>query len=1161
MATLSTAAFAQSPLSGDSGTQNANAPVMSGTPAFDLIQLNGLGPGVPLRKGNVVPNSERVQLDNLMLQSGADYGMDYVAGVVYLKRAIRPGMSLTVYYRYDDKAPAPEPDKVNGLATMKLELLPGQFGILAGLGMAERNGNGTTSTTNLFGFNNSLSFGSSSLKGLLLYGQKQKVNSVGLMGFQGGDAAQDYGNSSLILQKLSSKIGKGTIEAEYQNVSKNFNNFGSALAAGYDAKVVDQLAKEKGLKRIGLGFQNMSFGSLSLDQSYRTVSDGGESITWNKFGLKQNGLSLNYSTQHVDSGFTRFNDLSEADRAQLAKEAGMSRQNLGLDLAQKFGKISFAQNSIDDGSGNDIQQRTFAVDTSKLKFTYGDQTVSKNFSKIANILPNEQAMFGADLGVHRQWMTFDATLAAGMQPLHYASLNLSAEGGDYRSSDLSLGGKTWSLEHSSQSVDPGFRNFSALNASADASLKSIANMYGSGLKPNGDDKNRFLSLSGISRDFTQLSLTPLKDIKFSVGRVGLTKGTDSASLDTVSLSTKKMAFDYKRQKLGVQFDPNQLMSFERERFGVLPGLNRTDISFSMDLGGNRKLAVATTEANVGNDGMKRESIKYDDKSLHLEANMRNVGSHFDGISTMLDPEKDLLTTLKGFSQKDYKVQWQILPGLKLDAQMFDANSDDLSQQKKLSNLFLVYKPNDKMEVSYLRFENKLDDPSALLFANSVERFTFFKDLGRLGKFSYLKEKQTNDGSQTALPDSEKQVIAYETKLDNKTSVRTEQTTTSYDNGDKENISSNTISTELTKKLGVSVSDVNIDRGGSDRDEKKRNYGFWLDFGKGLRFNWGYAKQLTGEMETMQTQSTLSGGTLGNWKIGDSSYGMNTWEQDDRTQAATKFSLSTVKPFKLGFLTNMMLNVGVDSASDRATFIRDNKVLNVTGKIGSNELGFDYRTQVAQDGRRGIDRVFQFKTDQSDKRWLKGSMFYKVRTLPDGKQIMIRDISYTLRPTKEIQVTNSLQTNPEQPNGGVMLGSLTSADRRNKWSLEYKPSTKPDSHMNQLTFGATWDELINDQTHNLSRTGGATLKIDFANSKDIKADDFNRSSLQLFYGLEQNNTGDLRRLAQRYSLQFDQRPGPNQTLSFLLGNLSYEHSFADGFSRNNWTIRTDYQIRF
>ena len=157
------AAAAQFTFNAKTDSSNASANTIGGVPAFDLIHLDGIGPGVPLRKGNIVPGSERIQLGNEALRAGTDYGMDYVSGVVYLKRAIRPGMSLTVFYHYDDKAAQPAPDHINGISAMKLDLIPGQFQAIAGLGMAERGTDGTVATSNLFGFASNFSSGGSTV--------------------------------------------------------------------------------------------------------------------------------------------------------------------------------------------------------------------------------------------------------------------------------------------------------------------------------------------------------------------------------------------------------------------------------------------------------------------------------------------------------------------------------------------------------------------------------------------------------------------------------------------------------------------------------------------------------------------------------------------------------------------------------------------------------------------------------------------------------------------------------------------------------------------------------------------------------------------------------------------------------------------------------------
>lgn len=1135
---------------------------MGGTPAFDLIHLDGLGPGIPLRKGNLVPGSERVQLNNLVLKAGDDYGMDYPTGVVYLKRAIRSGDSLSVFYRYDSKAPAAAPEKINGLGAMKLELVPGQFTVLAGMGMAERSNDGSVRTSNLFGFNSNFSAGGSKLNGIFLFSQKKKVESQQLMGYQGAEQQQPTGNASMVVQNLATKIGKGNFSASYQDVNRNFNDFGAALAAGYDAGVVNQLSKEKGLKRMGFSFTDVNVGSMSLSQSFKSVRDGSKALNWASFGLKQNGFAFNYKSQHVDKGFTRFNDLGEADRAQLAKEAGMDRQSFGGEFAQKFGKLSFTNDLIKDGAGSEIERTEIALDSSKIKFRMGDQSVGKTFSRIGSILPTEQGLYGAELGVRRQWLGLDATLIAGLKPLHYDATTLTSGTGQFNSSEFSTGGKTWSLEHSDKGVGKDFTAFAALNRDADNYVRSIANMYQKdpiALRP--EDKGIFLSRNGIDRDFTRFTFSPTAGFSLLADHLSITTPLSRSSLDNYTLSSKKLNVKYRHQNFGAGLDPNSLMLFERDRWGMLPGLNRTDMSLTLDLDVNKKLAITQTNASLGSEEMSRGTVGYKDKGLEISAAMRNVSPGFAYVNQLVDPEKDFLTPLIGFRQSDIKVSWQILPNLKFEGYSFDAHSDSLSQQKSIRNMFVDWKPDSKTQLSYLSFENQNTDPTAILFANAIERLSFFKDFGKFGKVAYLHEKQRFDGSTTQLQDSDKQSFSYEAKIDNRTSLRTEETTTKYEDGTKEQTSANTISTSINKRLGVSVSDVKIDRPGTIADQKKQNYGFWIDFGKGFRFNYGYARNLDGTLGFTQNQMGLSGGQLGDWRIGNAGFTNNYWTGDDRTQASTQFAIGTVKPINVGFFKDVNINLGWDTANDRSVWLKENKIFSFASKVGGNLIGFDYRSHILQSNQRGIDRAFTFKTDPNEKNWLRASIFYKVRSMPTGKETMIRNMNFTARVTKELELTNSVITNPEQPNGNVLLGSIPLADRKNSWKLEYKPKATPDPYKNRYTFGASWDELLNDQNHNIARTGGATFKIDFGNAKTVAKDDPIHSSLTVYYGLEENVTNSIRRLAQRYSLQYDQRPGPNQILSFMIGNISYEHNIADGFNRNNWTLRMDYQFKF
>ena len=90
---------AQAPFNLDNTANSGKTADIGGTAAIDIITLKAIGPGAPLRYGNVVQGSEQVQLDSLVLRSGMDYMMDYATGVVYLKRAQKAGQVLTVSYR------------------------------------------------------------------------------------------------------------------------------------------------------------------------------------------------------------------------------------------------------------------------------------------------------------------------------------------------------------------------------------------------------------------------------------------------------------------------------------------------------------------------------------------------------------------------------------------------------------------------------------------------------------------------------------------------------------------------------------------------------------------------------------------------------------------------------------------------------------------------------------------------------------------------------------------------------------------------------------------------------------------------------------------------------------------------------------------------------
>jgi hypothetical protein len=158
--------------------------------------------------------------------------------------------------------------------------------------------------------------------------------------------------------------------------------------------------------------------------------------------------------------------------------------------------------------------------------------------------------------------------------------------------------------------------------------------------------------------------------------------------------------------------------------------------------------------------------------------------------------------------------------------------------------------------------------------------------------------------------------------------------------------------------------------------------------------------------------------------------------------------------------------------------------------------------------------------------------------------MIRNFTIAARPLRNLEISNQLMTNPEVQRGDVMLGSIVQGNNMNRWKLDWKNGPN-------LTIGGTWDQMKNEQTRSFSTTSGLNIKL-FEKSG---------SPVEIFFGGEDVGGNLPRRYTHRYSLSFNQKPGPNQMFSFFIGNLSYLHGTPKDQKRENLSLRLDYQLRF
>ncbi len=1160
---------AQNPFNLDTTETGQAKAEIGGSTSIDMIRLRGASPGVPLRFGNVMPGSERVSLDGSPLVAGQDYSMDYEAGVVYLKKAQRPGMSVTVSYRYSKKA-SPTTSASKGFAGFKFDLMPGGLKAVMGLGLAERRTDGTVSTANIYGLNNSFSFGGGSkLSGLYLIGEKQKVNSRSAFEYQGAPQEDDSGASNFVLQNFASRVAGGEAYVDYQSISKNFTGFGQVADAGVAKNVVDALQKEKGLDRIGYGLRDMRLGGGKLSSNFRTVKDDGGTIAWKDFGFANGGLSLNYSSREVDQKFTRFKDIREDDRLQLQKEAGLSRETLGASFASKMGTLSYSENRITDTKAdNGILRTSLKLDTSKIKFNLNTQEIDQKFTRTQSLFEGERGQWGRELGMKRQEMGLEAALLGkGVAPIEFKQNLISNKDGGFAATDVAIPGRGWSLSRVSRSVDEKFGGLGNLTQGEwDANIKSITTMYqADGLGFDPSERGRFLSSAGIGREVTRLTAQPFKSWKMNLERLEL-KGRDgSTTVDTYALAGKNFSANYRSQSMSDKFsEAARLMQFEQARLGVLPGLDKKDFGLNARLGGQKVFEYASMDSQLGSEAASRQRVRFTDKKFEFELIKRDVSSEFNAVGSLVDPEKDLLMQLRGFKQTEQKLKWEIAPSLKLDYQDYTASSDKLKQDRNLRQTSLSYNPNAKLSLGYSTYEYQNDDPLAILFSQKIQRFSFMKDLDKLGKVSYAQETQDFEGTQAqALADMKRTYMSYQKRVDPRTTLTAERTETRWENGEHENINANTVATQISTRAGVSVTDTKIDRKGDDRDETKRNYGVWYEVAKNVRLSWGYNRHLNGDAtNTMSSTFTLSNantvgikpdqvGQPGSVQMGNldlkGGYGVNRWDKEggkDRTQAFSNVGISMLKPVKLGPVSDFTLNFGFDAAADQFNWLRENRVFNVGGKLGSNVFAYSYKGQMDPYGRRAVDRTMQFNTDMGERSRLRASVNYKVRTLPGGDSFMIRNYTLSAKPLRNLEISNQLLTNPEVARGDVLLGSLIQGANVNRWRMDWKNSPN-------FTVGGTWDQMHNEQSRAYSTTSGLNVTL-FEKSG---------SPVQIFFGGEEMGGNVGRKYTHRYSIGFNQKAGPNQQFSFFLGNLSYLNGRPDDQKKNAVTMRLDYQVRF
>lgn len=1122
-----------------------NAPVeLGGRTSFDLIRLSEGSFSIPLRNGNLRKGSEVVELEGQTLRRGTDYTIDYASGAVYLLTAYRPGQSLRVQYRYDPSGTAGTFGVGGSPAVMGfgLNFMQGSE-FLLGMGLTERLGDGTLLTSNLYGLKTNFQNSAFNLNGLLLISERKRTDSVSLLGDGGaGRKDVDEGQSTAMVQNLQAPVLGGQLEATYQDIGSNFAGFQGFAQAGMDGGQVEALQKEKGLKRSSFSLKDLGLGAFRFSSSQRTVGDDKGAINWRTYGLNAGALQLNWTGQRVDQGFNRFGDIREGDRDQLAKERGLDRQT--LDGAYAVGTLSskFSQLSVDAGDGALLSRSAFNFAVPWLKLDWSAQSVASEFTRFGDLREGDRDQLSRERGLAREALALDF----GQWGLKLSDSRVRGDSGDFRALDATLNKGRLSFEYASRKADEGFASMGNLRGDEhQTTAAALVRMLDPGRQVRGDDVQFVPMSQGLGRSFWRLGYDLGKGSSLRLDDYTLTNPDDQGRMQSVLFNSPRTRFSFRSMDLGAGLNPSfgRLLPSEREVLGWAAGVKRTDLDFATQFGQNRSLQVSQLSASHENGDLTRQQASLRQPGLEIDYVRRAVDPGFTMAAGIAHAEKDLFASLIGYDQTEMGLRWTGMRGINLDHFSSRSDQSDGDLSRGVNRTIFAWDLDSKTKLNWmqvLEFSRQEGDP---LNDRRYSRYSLSRDFGKLGQLAVSQEQRTFVGSQTNEPDGVRNTVSYQAQVNKTTTVRTEQSRMDLADGRSETVNSNTIATQLTPRAGVSVTNTQIERDGDDSDETKRNYGFWYDFGKGIRLNYNYVRDMTGQAGTQTQDVSVTPGQVGDLKIDSATYQRKSWDETN-DQHFGNVNFGTAKPLDLGFLRGFEFRVAADTARDRYVFTKENRHSWVGGNLFGLAMRYDYISQIAPNGYRAIDRVYRVTTDQSESRPLRANFEYKVRTLPWDDEVMIRRFNVVAKPSPSWLITHSVEANPDAARGDVLLGTVPEDVRRNAWKIDFVGNAK-------LKSGFEWNETRIDGRDSLLRQG----KLNFTFFAD------NPSPLYFSYGVNQwDNNGD-RSTEHGFTLQYDQRPGPNQSLSMFLSNLHYEHSTPQGRKPSTWNMRFEYSLRF
>jgi len=1143
-ACLAMPALPQFTLQGDGGGPGTPAE-LKGKPAVDLLPGIRRGLGFPLRNDNIVPGSAEVFVNGRKLTTD-QYSIDCPSGVLYVSSEVHESDSIRVIYRHDPDA-AKLTSGLGSLPLMTMNFGKGNsMSLLMGIGGADRE-NGTVMQTNNLGFKSSFALGAANISGVLMRSSKENALVQGDSASPDNDQVQNGEESSgmLIKQAANVNLGNGmNVTADYQDIDSTFTGFGMLSSSGMGEEEVKRLEKEKGITRMGLGFNGGSANSILFTNNFRTIDDGTGKIQFQDYGFKTGPIEAYYSARDIDAGFSRFKDIAEENREQLKKEKGISRKSLGGAFKFQGAKLSFDQNSISQNDAG-IDRQSFAIDSNFLKGSFKTQKIDENFSRTGDLAEEEREQWGRERGFSRKELEFSIPKGdKSLLSFSDKSINYDGRGFDAKSFGLTAG--AFGIQYWSRSADDSFQRLGDLSGAELTNMaQDVLRFYDPEAKVRDNDRQSTAREAGLSRDVLRFDVKPTKlsTLNFSTMEIGSQSG--GLARDVVALSYGDFNLGYKRTNIDAGFNRiPDLLEVERNLYGNQVGFDRTEMNFSGKVGKKVDFSMEQFSVQDGSSGLRRFTTEVKGAGFELKGGLRSVDQSFLRTMDLNDPERNLFSELIGYEEKDLALKFDAIRGIKFSGMFFDADNGKEEKRRFRNEASLVLNPDSKTEFELSYRDHKYLGVNEDLFVNNLMRVRGSRDFGRLGKLTLMHETEAFGGSETESPSRNTNYLKYETKLGKNFAFTTEQGRTAFATGGFENYQGYKLDWQVNKRLVLNVEQVLVDRDGRKPDNQSTNLGFSYDFGNNLKVGYTFRENMDSIVGGKSAYSwELSQGSVGGFSVGGSySHSSETGKEDS---VLGNLSISNPKPFDLGFLKEIKISLGYDGKNEIGEWKNEKRLGDFSTKIFGTEFGLNYSQVMLPGEVIAADRAARFNFDPSGKKPLQLSLAYKVRTLPNGENYIIRDFDASYKLGSSLTISHTTDDMPEVKANNTPFGTNVKPTLGRKWDISYKASRSISA-----MFG--YEEFTDLGQRTLFRKTNFTMSF-FENTG---------SPVRLTYAMEQNDRpADGRRSRNEYKVSFEQKPGANQTFSLMFGLVDWTDGLPEGELWKRALLNVDYQLRF